>query len=660
MSAKMIAEEGSLAGLVVSLDAGKEWILGRGPQATVLIADPQAGDRHLRLSVLEDGMQVEPLEGNNVEINDEEVLGSHLLRHGDVLKIGSSRFRFYREIGQDADLLAGTARPPPVSPVLSHPPQPHIETPPKEDELPPPKEDNLPDESVEESLEEDSIKKTPVSSEKGDPSSDPFFKIEDHPPSSEDLLSHIDFGIDDTSPFLLKVIRGPNNGAEFPMEIGHSYVLGTDPQVCDVIFHDMSISRQHARITVNPDQTLSIEDLNSRNGTMVDDAKITAKAPLGEHIIVILGTTSFIVFNRESERSTIITPFLPSIVRSLQDETEKGEEAKGQTPPPIAPEAPVMPLPLPAPPPEPAAPAMSPFKKRLLIGLAAGTLALFAVGTSTLFQTTTFVAPAYDTAQEIDKLLKPYPNLQYSYNKESKRLFLIGHVLNSGDRTQLMYTLESLPFVRTVDDENLIIDEYVLKENNQILSKNPAWSGISLRSTSPGRFVITGYLKKRADFELLKDFLAQDFRYLDRLDNRVIVEESVVSNVRQLLEQAGLHKVTVHMSNGDLSLEGTIPPNGSAALDHVIEQVKKQTGIRTVNNFISTSAAAARQPFIDLTSTYEVKGSATAHGKDVSVFINGRILIRGDYLDGMLITDIQRNTVFLEKDGVKYRIEYNK
>lgn len=653
MSAKMIAEEGSLAGLVVSLDAGKEWILGRGPQATILIADPQAGDRHLRLSVLEDGMQVEPLEGNNVEINDEEVLGSHLLRHGDVLKIGSSRFRFYREIGQDADLLAGVLRPPPVSPVLSHPPQPHIETLPKE-------EDDLPDEPTAQPAGQTAIKKASASSENKAPSSDPFFKIEDHPPSSEDLLSHIDFGIDDTSPFLLKVIRGSNNGAEFPMEIGHSYVLGTDPQVCDVIFHDMSISRQHARITVNPDQTLAIEDLGSRNGTMVDDAKITTKTPLGEHIIVILGTTSFIVFNRESERSTIITPFLPSIVRSLQDEPEKSEEAKGKTPPHITQEAPITPLTPPLPLLEPAAHTMSPFKKRLLIGLAAGSLALFALGTSTLFQTTTFVAPAHDTSQEIEKVLKPYPNLQYSYNKESKRLFLIGHVLNSGDRTQLMYTLESLPFVRTVDDENLIIDEYVLKENNQILNKNPAWVGISLRSTAPGRFVITGYLKKRADFELLKDFLAQDFRYLDRLDNRVIVEESVVTNVRQLLEQAGLHNVTITMLNGDLSLEGAIPPEGSTALDKTIEQIKKQTGVRTVNNFVSVSVAAAQQAFIDLTSTYHVTGSATAHGKDVSVFINGRILIRGDFLDGMQITDIQRHTIFLEKDGVKYRIEYNK
>lgn len=660
MSAKMIAEEGSLAGLVVSLDEGREWILGRSPQATILIADPLAGDRHVRLTVMEDGMQVEPLEGNNVEINDEEVLDAHLLRHGDVLKIGSSRFRFYREIGDAqsepqesaSNLMAGVARPPTAA-VLSHPGEPVLK----------PKQlsDNLIDSTAE---KKGSLPEKQQLSAKKSSSLQPesAFPESEETPSSEELLSHIDFGIDDTSPFLLKVIRGPNNGAEFPMELNHSYVLGTDPQVCDVVFHDMSISRQHARITVAQDQSLSIEDLGSRNGTIVDEKKITGKVALGEHVIVILGTTSFIVFNRESERSTIITPFLPSIVRSLHDESEKKPEGESNTsspstlppplqqivPPPV--EIPVAPVPH----------MMSPMKKRILLGSVVAFLILFAIGTSTLFHTTTFVAPPHNTAQEIEKTLNAFPNLQYSYNKDSKRLFLIGHVLSAGDRTQLMYSLESLPFIRTVDDENLIIDEYVLKETNQILNKNPAWVGVSLRSTAPGRFVISGYLKKRHDFDQLKDFLVQDFRYLDRLDNRVIVEESVISNTRQMIEQAGLHNITVAMTNGEMSLEGSIPPESAPNLEKIIEQIKKQNGVHTVNNYVTISISAPHQAYIDLTSTYHVTGSASVGGRNVSVFINGRILSRGDILDGMTLTDIQRHMILLEKDGVQYRIEYNK
>lgn len=661
MSAKMIAEEGSLAGLVVSLDEGKEWILGRSPQATILIADPLAGDRHVRLSILDEEMQVEPLEGNNVEINDEEVLETHLLHHGDVLKIGSSRFRFYREIGDTelgakeptSDLMAGMARPPKspakATPVLSHPAEPIID--PKK----PLSEDEGASKDTPSTPENLS---TAAKTSPAKPDADVAFAADETPLSSEELLSHIDFGIDDTSPFVLKVIRGPNNGAEFPMELNHSYVLGTDPQVCDVVFHDMSISRQHARITVAQDQSLSIEDLSSRNGTMVDETKITGKSPLGEHIIVILGTTSFIVFNRESERSTIITPFLPSIVRSLHDDTEK-KPATESTMAPITPPQPIAqpPIEIPVPPPPQ---GMSTMKKRLLIGLASALVLLFAVGTSTLFQTRTFVAPAHNTTQEIETTLKAYPNLQYSYNKESKRLFLIGHVLSAGDRTQLMYALESLPFVRTVDDENLIIDEYVLKETNQILNKTPAWAGVSMRTTAPGRFMISGYLKKRRDFEQLKDFLVQDFRYLDRLDNRVIVEEAVVANSKQIIDQAGFHNVTVTMNNGEMSLEGSIPPDSASALEKTIEQIRKQSGIHAINNYVTVSMSAPHQAYIDLTSTYHVTGSASVGGKNVSVFINGRILSPGDILDGMTVTSIERHMILLEKDGVQYRIEYNK
>jgi hypothetical protein len=42
------------------------------------------------------------------------------------------------------------------------------------------------------------------------------------------------------------------------------------------------------------------------------------------------------------------------------------------------------------------------------------------------------------------------------------------------------------------------------------------------------------------------------------------------------------------------------------------------------------------------------------------VVINGRILRKGDSLDGMLITTIQSNVIYLEKGGVKYRIDFSK
>ena len=51
--------------------------------------------------------------------------------------------------------------------------------------------------------------------------------------------------------WMIKVITGPNSGAEFFMQKGRSYIIGKDPEVCDIIFQDLSVSRQHAKITLD-------------------------------------------------------------------------------------------------------------------------------------------------------------------------------------------------------------------------------------------------------------------------------------------------------------------------------------------------------------------------------------------------------------------------
>ncbi len=108
-----------------------------------------------------------------------------------------------------------------------------------------------------------------------EPRQDSIF--EENVPAGKDALAEIDFELVDTGRWLLKVISGPNSGAEFSMQASNTYVLGTDPNTCDIVFHDTSISRQHARIAVNGDDALTIEDLQSRNGTLIDGEHLKAK-----------------------------------------------------------------------------------------------------------------------------------------------------------------------------------------------------------------------------------------------------------------------------------------------------------------------------------------------------------------------------------------------
>ncbi len=92
---------------------------------------------------------------------------------------------------------------------------------------------------------------------------------------------------------------------------------------------------------------------------------------------------------------------------------------------------------------------------------------------------------------KLQKLLQKYPDIQFSYNKGSEKLFLTGHVLTPVEKQELMYQLHGLPFITTIED-TVVIDEYVWENLNALLITNPAWQGISLTSPSPGKFVVRG------------------------------------------------------------------------------------------------------------------------------------------------------------------------
>ena len=71
---------------------------------------------------------------------------------------------------------------------------------------------------------------------------------------------------------------------------------------------------------------------------------------------------------------------------------------------------------------------------------------------------------------------------------------------------------------------------------------------------------------------------------------------------------------------------------------------------------ISSSLESAR---INVSDKYQVTGTAKKDGENFSVVINGRIINKGESLDGMNLISILSNIILLEKDGVKYKINYN-
>ncbi|MBT13072.1 MAG: EscD/YscD/HrpQ family type III secretion system inner membrane ring protein [Oceanospirillaceae bacterium] len=212
--------------------------------------------------------------------------------------------------------------------------------------------------------------------------------------------------------------------------------------------------------------------------------------------------------------------------------------------------------------------------------------------------------------------------------------------------------------MREIDDQNLIIDEGIVQQWNKILARRPEWRGVSLTSPSAGRFVLQGYLETKAQSESLSDYMAQNFNDLDLLEKRVVVEENEVGAMNSLLAEQGFSDVAVQMNAGELTLSGTIRAGRSGELDTLISQFKRNAAVRTVKNFVIELAKEAS--IVDLTDSYTVTGSSNRGGVVVNIVINGKILGRGDLLDGMTLTELKRDVIFLERDDVKYKIEYNK
>lgn len=609
MAERLVVEEGDLKGLSLSLEEGEAWTIGRDPdECQLVIEDPLVSRRHLIAHRTPEGIVVENLSTTNpVQVNDEEIDEPRLLQHGDTLKIGRELIRFY----EDSSV--------------------HI------DEAP----ENLEDLEDRDTLPPNDIPPMPQAPI-AEPSSHTIFD-EENPDLA--TLAEIDFGLVETGRWLLKVVGGPNNGAEFYMETGRNYVIGTDPKNCDIVFHDTSVSRQHARIVVTPDDTLTIEDLNSRNGVLVEGTAIKEAQPLATNTIVTLGTTSFVVYDREGEMQTIISPLLPSIVKVLQQPTkEEAAAAEALKPEPVPTE--------PLPPPKP----VNQWGPYIIFGTLIALFSLAAIGTSLLFKTEPVPMIVQENADQlIQEATAPFPTVHYNFNKGSGAILLLGHVSNSPAKNQLLYNLQKLKFIKSIDDSGIVIDEYVVREVNSILSDNPAWKGISIHSPGAGQFVMSGYLQTHKQADQLASYISLNFPYLDLLKKEVVVEEDIVNEIISWLQDARLPEIVPKMTNSEVTLTGLIPPDGVEEFGGLIERIKHIPGVRVVNNHARLQTPEAS--LVNISDRYQVSGKSRI-GTKYTVVINGRILSEGDDLDGMIITKITPNQVSLEKDGVKYRIDY--
>lgn len=579
MAGYLIAEEGPLAGLIVRFEQGDEWVMGRDPEeVSIVLEDPMVSRKHVICHLTAEGYVLENLSSvNPATQNGKVITEAVLLREGDILQIGSTFFRFSE-----------------VEPAAAP-----------------------------EVFEEEAAEQAEA------------------PLEETQELSSVSFEAGGDARWLLKVISGPNAGAEFGMLRSSAYILGKDPNLCDIVFQDLSVSRQHARISIDDDNQVFIEDLGSRNGVLINGELISERKKLASQDLVALGTTSFLLIDREQIHETIISPPAAAPMKPEEEAAPVQEEVAAKAPAPEKKDWKEM---------------IIPTRMLIVTGvLAVAVLAGFA-SMLALFKSEPVAIVVKDPNDEIKAALEGFSDIQFSFNPANGKLFLVGHVLTSVDKQELTYKMNNLPFVANIDD-NVIVDEYVWQNMNGLLQSNADWQGVSIYSVSPGKFVIKGYLQNNDQAQSLADYLNLNFPYLDRLDNLVVVETNLQTQVQGMLIEKGFSGVTFQLNNGDLVLSGRVDQQQSAQFTGTVEKFKALNGIRMVKNFvIYTTADSSR---IDLSQQYQVSGYSKKDNENMFVVINGRILSLGENLDGMTITNIMPTMVLLEKDGLKFRINYN-
>lgn len=83
----------------------------------------------------------------------------------------------------------------------------------------------------------------------------------------------------------LVVLKGPQMGREFRLEPGH-VMIGRAPDN-DIALHDENVSRRHALIVCEKDGKIFIEDLGSKNGTLVNGRRIRVRYLRGGERLIL-------------------------------------------------------------------------------------------------------------------------------------------------------------------------------------------------------------------------------------------------------------------------------------------------------------------------------------------------------------------------------------
>jgi predicted component of type VI protein secretion system len=108
----------------------------------------------------------------------------------------------------------------------------------------------------------------------------------------------------ETAQWALRFISGKYQGGEFPLRPHREIIIGRSSDLDMVLVEDM-VSRKHAKITTD-EQTVTIQDLGSTNGTFVNGEKVR-KADLKDGDRILIGTSIIKIVYVDGEATSALS-----------------------------------------------------------------------------------------------------------------------------------------------------------------------------------------------------------------------------------------------------------------------------------------------------------------------------------------------------------------
>ena len=570
--------EGPFKGETINLDDNELWLFGRDEnQCNFVIDDSSVSRKHLKIIKTDDGYLLNNLsETNPSEVND-EVIDQYVLKEGDKIKIGNSLFLFTESENEEV------------------------------------KEDNK------EEIEE--IEEPP--------------KEEKDETIYEEPIEDVPYSLIDESPFILKVISGPNAGAEFGMGKNRKYIIGKDPNISDIIFTDLSVSRKNSEISVDEEGNIYLEDLSSKNGTFLNGTQIKEKAKVEFQDVITIGTTSFVIVSKEESFETIYSPPTFEKEEKAEEKQEKKIEEKELS-----------------------------WKKQFIpkshltvAGVAIVVIFVLFLSFFALFKSHNVEVVKKEPVKEIENIVQRYNDIQYSFNQAGGNLFLVGHVLTAIDKKELFYELNQLGWIEKIDD-NVIIDESIKKNFNDTLFDMEEFRSVYIHTPKAGEFILEGMVQFPQNFEALQEWVNNNFPYLDKLKNEVVINQILQAQVASIITKYNMFGINFEVISNELVLAGRYDENKLTEFNEFLKELKKTKGINSIKNLAVVSTESSAR--IDISDKYKITGYSSYDGVNFSVIVNGKIITLGDLIDGLKITKISQDTILLEKDDIKYTISYSR